>query len=101
MEDEKDPDRLLQDSREFHLAVAQVSGNPLIRLTVHSLFKMHGILSAKAGYPARLAKGIHGRHERIVDAIEARDPELCVQLMAADAKKHEKVMVASAKKNKS
>jgi len=100
MEEGKDPDRLLQNNREFHLAVAQASGNPLIRLTVHSLFKMHDILNHKIGYPTRLAKEIHRRHEAIIDAVEAHDADGCVQLMAADAKKHEKLMAAYTKERK-
>ncbi len=100
LEGGKDPDRLLRNNREFHLAVAEASGNPLIRLTVHSLFKMHDILSSKTGYPARLAKGIYGRHEGIIDAIEAHNPEMSEQLMRADAKEHERVMAAKAKEHK-
>jgi GntR family transcriptional regulator, transcriptional repressor for pyruvate dehydrogenase complex len=98
--DEDDPYGLLQRNREFHLAVAQISGNPLIRLTVHSLFKMHGILSSGAGYPSRLKKGIFTRHEGIIDAIMAKDVTLAEQLMAADAKRHEQFMVADGKNRK-
>ena len=100
LEDGKDPDKLLRDNREFHLAVAQVSGNPLIGLTVLSLFKMHDILSSKTGYPIRLGKGIYGRHEGIIDAVEACNPELSEELMAADAKEHERAMVPKAKERK-
>lgn len=91
-----DPPGLLQANREFHLAVAQVSGNPLIRLTVHSLFKMHDILSSDAGYPPRLKKGIVERHGGITEAIAAKDGRLAARLMAADAKKHEQFMATGA-----
>lgn len=100
MGDGKDPDKLLENNREFHLAVAQVSGNPLIRLTVHSLFKMHDILSCKTGFSVRLTEDIYGRHEGIIGAIEARDGELSEQLMAADAKEHKRFMAADAKERK-
>ncbi len=100
MSDQSDPYGLLQANREFHLAVAQVSGNPLIRLTVHSLFKMHDILSPGAGFPSRLRKEIFTRHERIINAIMAKDGSLAEQLMAADAKKHEQFMVANVKNRK-
>ena len=95
-EDENDSQRLLQNSREFHVAVAEVSGNPLIGLTVHSLFKMHGILASRPGYPPGLRKSIYRRHEEIVNAIDAHDAELSERLMAIDAKEHEKIMVADA-----
>jgi GntR family transcriptional regulator, transcriptional repressor for pyruvate dehydrogenase complex len=97
MVNDGDPFGLLQANRAFHLAVAQVSGNPLIRLTVHSLFKMHEILSPGAGYPSRLKKGIFTRHEGIIEAITAKDDGLAEQLMAADTKKHEQFMVANGK----
>jgi GntR family transcriptional regulator, transcriptional repressor for pyruvate dehydrogenase complex len=98
--DESAPYGLLQANREFHLAVAQISGNPLIRLTVHSLFKMHDILSSRAGFPSRLRKGIFARHEGITNAIMAKDDGLAEQLMAADAKKHEQFMAADVKNRK-
>jgi GntR family transcriptional regulator, transcriptional repressor for pyruvate dehydrogenase complex len=95
--DESDPYGLLQVNREFHLAVAQISGNPLIKLTVHSLFKMHDILSSGAGYPSQLRKEIFTRHEGIINAIMAKDDGLAEQLMAADAKKHEQFMAGNVK----
>jgi DNA-binding FadR family transcriptional regulator len=99
VEGKTDPEELLRKNREFHLAVADVSGNPLIRLTVHSLFKMHDILYAKTGCPVRLRKDIYRRHEGITSAIEGQDGELSDRLMAADAKEHERVM-ASEKKDR-
>jgi GntR family transcriptional regulator, transcriptional repressor for pyruvate dehydrogenase complex len=98
--DEGDPYNLLQANREFHLAVAQMSGNPLIRLTVHSLFKMHDILSAGADFPSLLSQGIFERHEGIINAIVARDDVLAEQLMKADARKHEQYMADNAKNRK-
>lgn len=95
--DKNSPCGLVQTNAEFHLAVAQVSGNPLIRLTVHSLFKMHDILSAGTEFPSRLGKGIFERHERIIKAIIAKDEGLAEQSMAADAKKHERFMAVNVK----
>jgi GntR family transcriptional regulator, transcriptional repressor for pyruvate dehydrogenase complex len=98
--DESDPPGLLKANREFHLAVAQISGNPLIRLTVHSLFKMHEILASGAGYPLALRKGIVRRHQGIADAIGARDHKLAARLMADDAKRHEQSMATNGRNPK-
>jgi GntR family transcriptional regulator, transcriptional repressor for pyruvate dehydrogenase complex len=98
--DRSDPAGLLKANREFHLAVAQVSGNPLLRLTVHSLFKMHEILSSGAGYPLRLRNGIGKRHQEIIQAIRTKDEELAERLMAADAKKHEQFMTSNSRNSR-
>jgi DNA-binding FadR family transcriptional regulator len=98
--DTNDPYDLLQTNREFHLAIAQISGNPLIRLTVHSLFKMHDILSNGTDFPAGLSKGIFERHESIIKAIMEKDDVLAEQLMAADARTHEQYMAANVKNRK-
>ena len=91
-ENEGDAEALLRNNWEFHLALAQVSGNPLLRLTVLSLFKMHEILSSDRIHRVRLADDIFGRHEAIIDAIEARDSGLSDKLMTIDAREHERLM---------
>jgi len=91
-EDEGDSDALLRDNWEFHLALAQASGNPLLRLTVLSLFKMHEILSSDNSHEMRLANDVFGRHVAIIDAIEAGDAGLSDKLMTIDAREHERLM---------
>ena len=97
-EDEGDAEALLRNNWEFHLALAQVSGNPLLRLTVLSLFKMHEILSSDRDHQIRLADDIFDRHEAIIDAIEARDSGLSDRLMTIDAREHERSMSGAARR---
>ncbi len=81
MESRKNPEATCQAVRDFHLVVAEASGNPLITLTMQSLFKMHDIISSKRRYPVKLLKEVHRRHEEIIDALERREADRCEQLM--------------------
>jgi GntR family transcriptional repressor for pyruvate dehydrogenase complex len=96
LKEEGDAGALLRYNWEFHLALAQVSGNPLLRLTLLSLFKMHEILSSDRTHQIRLADDIFERHEAIIDAIEARDSGLSDRLMTIDAREHERSMSGDA-----
>lgn len=61
---------------EFHVAIARMSGNPLMR-SVTSLIEAFLALTFKLSSPALSAEGITtlaANHLRIVDAIEAGDP---------------------------
>jgi GntR family transcriptional repressor for pyruvate dehydrogenase complex len=76
---------LKADNLVFHLAIAQISGNPIITLMVHSLIKL---IDATYPYTAdyrRFASGQLQRHESIIQALEAKDVQRGVEMIGLDA----------------
>ncbi|MBI5444974.1 MAG: FadR family transcriptional regulator [Deltaproteobacteria bacterium] len=87
-------DRLLEDvegrtvfrehHRAFHLALAELSGNPLGVLLVRSLFEILETVRPSGALQRAFVEHTHARHRAILSALEARDPDRCAQAMAAD-----------------
>jgi GntR family transcriptional regulator, transcriptional repressor for pyruvate dehydrogenase complex len=85
----------------FHVAIAEISGNPLVRLMIQSLIELFvklysGLVKHRAiGGKLRseqievatltdFIRDTHKIHEEIIDAIEAADQSRAEELMAAD-----------------
>ncbi len=69
-----DRDFFLEQNRRFHDTIAWSSGNDLFGLLIESL---HGITDGTAlgvDYPERHRENVLRAHQRILDAIESRDP---------------------------
>jgi DNA-binding FadR family transcriptional regulator len=70
----------------FHVAIAEISGNPLIKVIVRSVMDLIGALhtgKTKTGTKAFMRNACD-RHEAIIKAMETKDLVLCEQLMAVD-----------------
>ena len=84
LDDLNDPSKPKGGNRAFHLAIAEISGNPLSRLIVHSLLllidNMLPTLTQYRGFVRKMCE----RHEAIIQAMETRDVTLCELLMATD-----------------
>jgi DNA-binding FadR family transcriptional regulator len=70
--------------RAFHLALAELSGNPLGVLLVRSLFEILDLVRPSSALDRAFIEHTHGRHVAILSALEARDVDLCIRRMAAD-----------------
>ncbi len=80
---QKDPDAFIEADLDFHLALAEAAGNPIILSLIDSIV---GLLREQRmrifcvqGGPER---GQY-HHKRILDAVERRDPEAARQAMRA------------------
>jgi DNA-binding FadR family transcriptional regulator len=76
-----DVDAFLEENRRFHDAIAWSSGNDLFGLLVESL---HGITDGSAlgvEYPIAHREHVMHAHERIYDAIVAKDPAAAAAAM--------------------
>lgn len=74
---------------DFHLAIAQLSGNELLVLVLEGARSaieraMHQalIMASRADWPLARARLVV-EHDRIVDAVEARDPDRAAELIAS------------------
>jgi GntR family transcriptional regulator, transcriptional repressor for pyruvate dehydrogenase complex len=81
-----DPDieKARENHRAFHLAIAQISGNPLLTLIVHSLQLLVDTLCPASGRGE--IRNMYKRHEAIIQALESRDTALCESLMTLETR---------------
>ncbi|MBW1997446.1 MAG: FadR family transcriptional regulator [Deltaproteobacteria bacterium] len=87
--------KFLENNMAFHVAIADISGNPLIKGIVQSLLEHHNTFRSKY-YPDTdvshdFIKDTYKRHKRIISAISGRDIELCEKLIAIDVGFHKEL----------
>jgi len=84
-------------NKSFHIALAEISGNPLIKGITRSLLDNLYVWSRfqkKGKVPTNLKKfqnALYKRHERIIDTIEKREVKKCVRLIKEDVGFHKEL----------
>jgi DNA-binding FadR family transcriptional regulator len=68
----------------FHLAIAELSDNPLGVLVVRSLFEILDMVIPRGELLRDFVEHTYYRHIEILSALEARDVEGCARAMAVD-----------------
>ncbi|MBW1723124.1 MAG: FadR family transcriptional regulator [Deltaproteobacteria bacterium] len=84
-----DPARLREFNTSFHVALADISGNPLAKSIIWSIFELLETLW-DTHHPGKnqdpdFIRQTHARHGRIIEALKARDLPLCEELISRDA----------------
>jgi len=77
-------DALTRHTHDFHILIAELTGNPALRLFVQILGRLTGQQSARPASQAeakRWVHAVHRTHQKIADAIIARDPDLAERRM--------------------
>lgn len=79
----RDGDRSHDDfaTNDFHLLIADLSGNPAMAMFVQILGRITSRHSSRADSLAETAKEVHRVHRRIAEAILTRDPEAAERRM--------------------
>ncbi|HNT69603.1 MAG TPA: FadR/GntR family transcriptional regulator [Syntrophorhabdaceae bacterium] len=85
IKDMDNPETLRKHNTAFHVAVAEIAGNPLLKLMVQSLLDLLGVVFPNAGQSKDFIRHTYERHVAILDAMEKRDIGRCEELMALDA----------------
>ena len=85
LEDIEDNEKFRSHNETFHVAIAEMTGNPLIKLIVESLLKLLNTLYAQSSQSPEFIKNTYQRHEGIIKALKERKIKLCEKLMAIDA----------------
>ena len=90
-----DPKRASQLNRKFHFALLEAAQKPVLRTTVEAfwvttgpILKIFHIKTAGIDYQ----QDLH-RHEAVLDALEARDPEAAAKAIQADIAWGGKIMI--------
>jgi GntR family transcriptional repressor for pyruvate dehydrogenase complex len=84
LEELGDKMKLREHNLAFHLAIAEISRNPLIKLIVHSLLDLLNQLRPGSWQSSKFIRDTYKRHEKIIEAMRMGDVELCERLMALD-----------------
>ena len=86
LDEQTDPAQLGECNTAFHVAIAEIAGNPLLHVIVQSVMTLLGTLFtgwSQVRTSSSMAD-MYRRHQEIIRAMEARDLNLCRDLMAAD-----------------
>ena len=96
LEDIRDPGELWKQTRAFHIAIADIAGNPLIKSMVQSLLD-NFITFWKINHPAfnesevlSFKKDTYRLHKQIIEAIKDRDIKKCEELIVQDPRRMKK-----------
>ena len=63
------------DNVAFHMRLAEIAGNPILVMVLASIMDLLMLLIRRAEPEAQITRAVAEDHRRIVDALEARDPE--------------------------
>jgi GntR family transcriptional regulator, transcriptional repressor for pyruvate dehydrogenase complex len=85
LDDLDNPSKLREHNTAFHIGIADIGGNPLLKLMVRSLLDLLGVVLPYPKQSSDFMKETYERHEAILDAMAKRDIARCEELMALDA----------------
>ncbi|MGH2453779.1 MAG: FadR/GntR family transcriptional regulator [bacterium] len=84
LRDRQENTKLREHNAAFHIAIANISGNPLMKLLVQSLMELLNTVFPRSAQTAAFVQNTVERHEAIIAALVKRDVALCQELMARD-----------------
>ncbi len=93
IDDIEDKTKLRENNLAFHLAIADISGNPLIKMMVQSLIELLNTLYPQSRQSSEYIRNTFHRHEAIIQALKERDGEQCEKLMAIDTEYTKKLVI--------
>ncbi len=98
VDEKSEPERLGEYNLAFHVAIAEISGNPLMKLVVHSVMALLDALYTGWGQVRTrpFMEKMYKRHEAIIQAMEAHDLERCEELMTTDTEYTQRLNLTSA-----
>ncbi len=79
-----DKTKLRENNRRFHGAIADISGNPLIKLMVLTLLELLNAFYPRSEQSEEFIRDTYCRHEAIINALKEGKIELCEQEMDVD-----------------
>ena len=84
----EDRGKIGENNMAFHVAIAEISGNPLIKMIVQSLIELLNTrvvdLRPKKWRTRAFIEDVHRRHNEIIEAMRERNVDLCKKLMRED-----------------
>jgi GntR family transcriptional repressor for pyruvate dehydrogenase complex len=93
IDDREDKAKLRENNRKFHEAIADISGNPLIKLMVLTLIELLDAIYPRSEQPVSFIEDTHKRHEAIISAIKNKKADMCEKMMDIDTASTAKLKV--------
>jgi DNA-binding FadR family transcriptional regulator len=84
LEDQDKPEKLREHNSAFHVTVAEIAGNPLLKLMVQSLLQLLDVMHPGANQSSDYIRHTYERHDALLGAMRKRDLQKCEELMAVD-----------------
>ena len=69
---------------QFHLKIAEITGNPLIKLLVGALLSTLKVVYPEPRQTKSFVKCVYERHLGLIDALERKDTKRCKKLIMED-----------------
>lgn len=79
-------EKIRQINASFHIMIAEISENPLLKLIIQSLFEILNCLLPDSTRTKKFTRQTYEKHEAIIEAIRKRDIGACERLMSQDIK---------------
>ena len=83
--------KLREENAAFHLTIAELSGNPLLKLILQSLFELLNRLWRDSLQSKKFVEETYKRHESLIEALKKRNISLSERLMSIDVSFTEKL----------
>ena len=93
LKETKEKTKLRENNAAFHIAIADISGNPLIRLMVHSLLDLLDAIYPASGQSDKYVRNTYERHKEIIGAMQKKALSRCESLMASDTEQTASLVV--------
>jgi DNA-binding FadR family transcriptional regulator len=72
------------NNMEFHVKIAEISGNPLMKLISEAILNILIMLYPNHKSSIEFIRATYKRHNAIIDAMKKKDPELCERFIYED-----------------
>ncbi|MFA5906835.1 MAG: FCD domain-containing protein [Desulfobacula sp.] len=82
---------LRKNNRAFHIAIAEIAGNPLLTMMLPAILELLDQTYPDPKQPYEFIEKTHERHNSIIEALEKKDAVRCDALMATDTEFTKKI----------
>ncbi len=79
-------EKIREINANFHMMIAEISENPLLKLIIQSLFELLNRLLPDSTRTQKFTRRTYEKHEAIIEAMRKRDIGACERLMSQDIK---------------
>jgi GntR family transcriptional repressor for pyruvate dehydrogenase complex len=84
LEDIPETGKYHNHNMDFHMKIAEITGNPLLKLMVGALLSILKVIYPNPSQSEHFVKSLYQRHLGIIEAIERKDTNLCKRLIIED-----------------